>query len=83
MGVTSFRGDLKFLAHDDDRGLQSVQLYDLGVSGSAAEIFLSNVPQGIALFNGVSDPVEREIQGLRSPAKDLHRRLPDEKKEGQ
>ena len=55
MGVTSFRGDLKFLAHDDDRGLQSVQLYDLGVSGSTAEIFLSNVPQGIALINGVSD----------------------------
>lgn len=55
MGVTSFRGNFQFLPDIDDRGLQAVQLYDLGVSGSAAEIFLSDVPQGIALLHSVGD----------------------------
>ena len=55
MGVTSLRGDLELLAHDDDRSLQAVQLYDLGVAGSAAEVLLGDIPQGVAFLDGVHD----------------------------
>ena len=52
MGFISVR-DIQFLTAEDERGRQSVQLHDFGITGAGAEILLCDAPERIALDNGM------------------------------